>query len=99
MGLFQRIYEAVRAVPPGRVVSYGQAAALAGHPGAARQAGWALHACTPEDGVPWHRVVAKDGRLPAQSAAGFPLQRMLLEGEGVAFDSRGRVLPGYFVRL
>lgn len=99
MTYFQQVYEIVKSIPAGCVMSYGQVAALTGHPRRARQVGWALHGCPAEAAVPWHRVVAKDGRLPAQSAAGFPLQRMLLEGEGVAFDSRGRVLPGYFVRL
>ena len=94
MGLFQRIYEAVRAVPPGRVVSYGQAAALAGHPGAARQAGWALHACTPADGVPWHRVVDRTGRLcPGAEAE----QRRLLEAEGVSFTPQDKVEARFFL--
>ena len=59
MNFFDRVYDIVRSIPSGAVVSYGQVAFLAGNPRMARQVGWALHAC-PED-VPWHRVVRKDG--------------------------------------
>ncbi len=91
---FQQVYDVVRSIPPGRVMSYGQVAAAAGNPRMARQVGWALHACGEE--IPWQRVVAKDGRLTVREASGFPLQRVLLEGEGVAFDSQGRVMAPYF---
>ena len=89
MNFFELVYDIVRAVPAGQVISYGQIAFLAGNPRMARQVGWALRVC-PED-VPWHRVVRKDGSLPA-----FPQndgrQRALLEKEGVRFDDEGRVM-------
>lgn len=87
---FERVYDIVRSVPAGQVISYGQTAFLAGNPRMARQVGWALHVC-PED-VPWHRVVRKDGSLPGLSAETSLRQRRLLEEEDVAFDEAGRVL-------
>ena len=89
--IYPRIYEVVRAIPNGRVATYGQVAALAGLPGHARQVGYALHALRDDD-VPWHRVINARGEVSQRSDPGpEPLQRAMLEAEGVAFDDRGRV--------
>lgn len=58
-----RVILALLAVGPGEVVSYGDLAAEAGYPGAARGAGAVLAASGPDDGLPWWRVVYSDGRL------------------------------------
>ena len=47
MPFFERVYEAVRAIPRGRVVTYGQVARLVGVPRGARAVGWALRALDP----------------------------------------------------
>lgn len=78
------LYATLARVPPGRVVSYGQLAELAGLGRAARWVGRCL-AQLPEDSrLPWHRVVAADGRLslPAGSPAGDE-QRRRLTAEGM----------------
>lgn len=96
MNFFERVYEIVRRIPEGRVMSYGRIAALAGNPRMARQVGWALHSLS-EDDVPWHRVVRKDGSMPERlSEATDRLQQSLLEAEGVEFDLAGRVCREYF---
>ncbi len=84
MGLFERVYEYVKTVPRGKVVTYGQVAAAIGAPRCARQVGWALH-INPEPGViPCHRVVNREGRLaPAFAFGGEEVQASLLEAEGV----------------
>lgn len=88
----QRIYEAARQVPRGRVASYGQIAAMAGNPRGARAVGWALHNNPEPNGIPCHRVVFKDGSVCTGYAFGGPeVQRGLLEAEGVQFLSDGRV--------
>lgn len=89
----QRIYAVVRTIPRGRVASYGQVARLAGLPGHARLVGYALHALPPFSGLPWHRVVAADGRisLMRSDTGSGTTQRLRLEREGVGFDARGRV--------
>ena len=94
MNLFQRFYDTIRGIPPGCVLSYGQVAALTGNPRMARQVGWALHACRPEDEVPWHRVVTREGRLVP---GGEEEQRRLLEAEGVSFTPQGRVELRHFL--
>ena len=91
-GLFNEFYQVVCAIPKGKVANYGQVAALAGHPQAARFVRFALHA-NPKPGViPCHRVVFKDGRLASGFVFGGPeVQRDLLEHEGVTFLADGRV--------
>ncbi len=92
----EKIYAVIRSIPSGRVATYGQVAALAGLPGHARQVGQALRD-TPEGlELPWQRVINAKGEVSPRSSflevgleAG--MQRHLLEEEGVAFDSRGRI--------
>ena len=81
----QRVYHLADLVPPGKVTTYGQLAALAGRPRWARRAGRALsHA---PEGRPCHRVVNSVGRL----VPGWAEQRALLAAEGVAFRENGCV--------
>ncbi len=89
-GYFQLVYRIVRAVPAGRVTTYGEVAVAAARPGGARTVGWALRALQRGSDVPWHRVLNAGGRssLPSPSAE---LQQALLEKEGVEFDETGRV--------
>lgn len=77
----ETIYSYVAQIPSGRVMTYGQLAALAGHPRAARQVGGIAH-FGPED-LPWHRVVNKQGRMAAAFPGGRPEQAARLEAEGV----------------
>ena len=89
---YSRIYAIVRRIPRGRVATYGQVAALAGMPGAARQVGWALSALDADDDVPWHRVLNAQGEIsPRGTREAVDLQRALLESEGVKLSHRGRV--------
>lgn len=93
---FERVYEVVRQIPPGRVATYGQIARLLGEPHAARTVGWAMRAST-DPTVPWHRVVNAQGRISAEGTRREgPLQHALLEEEGVDFDDRGRVDLGLY---
>jgi len=70
MPFFERVYEAVRAIPRGRVATYGQVARLVGVPRGARAVGWALRALDPRRAraVPWHRVVGAGGRISPRAA-------------------------------
>ena len=87
-----RVFAAVRRVPRGRVVTYGQVAALVGLDGMARQIGYALHALPQGTTVPWHRVVNARGEVSRRKVPGPELeQRLRLELEGVRFDARGRI--------
>ena len=90
---FRDVYRVVRRVPRGRVVTYGQVAALAGRPRAARAVGQALRALgtTGARRVPWHRVVNGSGRISERDLFGAEIQRERLEEEGVPFDAAGRI--------
>ena len=57
-----RVLTVVRRIPPGRVATYGDVAALAGRPRAARAVGNIMRTCGRRD-VPCHRVIAAGGRL------------------------------------
>jgi methylated-DNA-protein-cysteine methyltransferase-like protein len=88
-GFRARVYALVRRVPRGRVVTYGQVAALLGAPRAARAVGQAMRACPAR--VPWHRVLNGRGTISRRGdGSGMLSQRLLLEAEGVRFR-RGRV--------
>jgi methylated-DNA-protein-cysteine methyltransferase related protein len=75
----------LRSLGSGEVVTYGEVAEQAGHPGAHRAVGTLLRRTTEE--VPWWRVVGAGGWLRAPDPA---LQRELLVAEGVTIRS-GRV--------
>ena len=78
------VYEKVKKVPRGKVITYGQLARGLKLRGGARAAGHAMAACPQGKGIPWHRVLGARGRiLLREPQAG--LQRKLLESAGVKF--------------
>lgn len=90
-GFFARVYTLVRQIPRGRVLTYGQVAALLGDPRWARTVGWALAACPPGT-APCHRVLNGRGACSAGYASGHPeRQRARLEAEGVRFRLDGTI--------
>jgi methylated-DNA-[protein]-cysteine S-methyltransferase len=78
------VVEALRAVPYGDVVTYGELAALAGHPNAQRAAGSVCAHNRFPLVVPCHRVVAAVG-IGSYGPSGVAVKRRLLELEGVSF--------------
>lgn len=83
-----RVLAAVRAIPPGRVATYGDIAERAGRPRAARAVGNILRDCR-DPSAPCHRVIAAGGRLGGYGGSEAHKQH-LLELEGVPLR-RGRV--------
>ena len=69
-------------LPDGMVTTYGDVAALAGHPYAARVVGGIAHYGNPE--LPWHRLVNRQGGLAKGYPGGMERQRAQLETEGIA---------------
>ncbi|MFO7261016.1 MAG: methylated-DNA--[protein]-cysteine S-methyltransferase [bacterium] len=87
-----RVYDLVRRIPPGKVVSYGAVAAMLGRPRAARAVGTALAALPDGTDVPWWRVISATGEISIRRTDHLPArQRALLRAEGVRFGRRGRV--------
>src|SRR2546430_16323848 len=64
-----RVLSIVQRIPPGRVATYGEIAALAGRPRAARAVGNIMRGCGRPD-VPCHRVIAAGGRLGGGGGGG-----------------------------
>ncbi|TXG78205.1 DNA methyltransferase [Patescibacteria group bacterium] len=87
-GFRDRVCALVAGIPSGRVMSYGQIAALCGSPRAARIVGGIAHYGDPS--LPWQRVVKADGSLAEGYYGGVAGHQTDLEAEGVTF-SGGKV--------
>jgi methylated-DNA-protein-cysteine methyltransferase-like protein len=81
------VYELVKRIPRGRVITYGRLARALRLPGGARTAGRAMAACPSGRGVPWHRVVGAGGKLLIREPHAS-LQRKLLETEGLSLAEK-----------
>jgi len=79
-----RIEQVIRSIPPGKVLTYGGVARLAGFPGAARQVVAILRRGF---GLPWQRVLGAGGQIRLQGDSAIE-QRLRLEAEGVRFRGR-----------
>jgi len=77
----ERVEKIVATIPIGKVMTYGQIAALVGNPRAARQVGGAAH--FGDTKLPWHRVVNKKGGLASGYHGGRLTHKEHLEAEGV----------------
>lgn len=82
----RRVLSIVRSIPPGRVATYGDVAALAGRPGAARAVGTVMRKCT-DQSVPCHRVIGAGGALGGFGHSPHVKQQRLA-AEGLAFSGR-----------
>jgi O-6-methylguanine DNA methyltransferase len=88
-----RVLKAVRRIPPGRVATYGDIAAIAGSPRASRAVGNIMRECR-DPGTPCHRVIGAGGALGGYGG-NLQLKRELLRAEGVTVGvSRIRGFPG-----
>ena len=76
-----RVLSVVRRIPTGKVATYGDVAAVAGKPRAARAVGNIMRECRARD-VPCHRVIAAAGKLGGYGG-NLELKRSLLRAEGV----------------
>lgn len=86
-GFRMRVEAIVAQIPPGRVMTYGQLAAMCGNARAARIVGGIAHFGDPD--LPWQRVVNKHGGL----AAGYPGGR---QGHKAALEAEGIEVSGEF---
>jgi methylated-DNA-protein-cysteine methyltransferase-like protein len=76
-----RVYDLVAKIPEGRLMTYGQIAALCGAAWAAWEVGQIAHSGPPD--LPWQRVVNKQGGLARGYTGGIERQKRQLEDEGV----------------
>lgn len=88
---FQRIYDIVRKIPIGKVMTYGQVAVLA-NAATPRIVGFALHVNDDPEHIPCHRVVFATGKLtPGYAFGGEEKQQAKLKSEGVIFTNNNTV--------
>lgn len=88
MTFSDRVYEIVSKIPKGKVATYGQIAALAGNPRAARAVGLLMKKNPNAPIVPCHRVVGSDGSLTGYSGkGGINAKRKMLTSEGIIFKN------------
>lgn len=88
-GFRERVYATVSQIPAGRVMTYGQIAALCGSPRSARIVGGVAHWGDPS--LPWQRVVKKDGSLAEGFPGGISGHAAALEAEGITIGKNGKI--------
>jgi O-6-methylguanine DNA methyltransferase len=84
------VYEVVKRIPAGKVMTYQDVAIAAGSPKAVRAVGSAMHNNPDASTIPCHRVVASDGRMLGYAFGGVSSKEERLLAEGVAITD-GRV--------
>lgn len=77
-------------LPADKVTTYGDLAAFAGHPYAARRVGEIAHG-GPTD-LPWHRLVNAKGGLAVGFPGGTTVQRQLLEQDNISVNDNNTVM-------
>lgn len=79
----EKVVRLLKAVPPGRIATYGQIARLAGSPRGARQVARILHSMSRSHGIPWQRIVNAKGEIAIADPDTARAQADLLEAEGI----------------
>jgi methylated-DNA-protein-cysteine methyltransferase related protein len=88
-GYRERVFEIVRRIPSGRVMTYGQLAEILGEGYTARTIGFVMHSA--DQTVPWQRVINAQGACSTGRVIVPPdLQQRMLVSEGVVFNEKGR---------
>lgn len=87
----QRVKQIIKKIPRGKVATYGQIAAYAGNPRAARQVVWILNSSSRKDKLPWHRVINRNGKISLKANHGYEIQKVMLRKEGVKFDKNDMI--------
>jgi methylated-DNA-protein-cysteine methyltransferase-like protein len=86
----ERVFEIVRQIPSGRVMTYGQIAEILGGRFNAQVVCLALH-CAGGEKIPWQRVITSQGTCATGKIfLPYNVQQKLLEAEGVLFDEKSR---------
>lgn len=85
----ERVYDIVRKIPVGKVMTYGQLAIILGEGYTARTVGYVMHGA--DEGVPWQRVINSQGKCSTgRLTIPMNLQQELLEAEGIVFNASGK---------
>ena len=88
-GYRERVFQIVRRIPSGRVMTYGQLAEILGEGYTPRTVGFVMHSA--DESVPWQRVINSQGACSTGRVIVPPdLQQRMLVSEGVVFNEKGR---------
>ena len=90
LGLRDRVYSLMAQLPDDKVTTYGDIAAFAGSPRAARIVGGIAH--MGPDNLPWHRLVNAQGGLAIGFPGGQDVQRQLLMQNGIVCNEQWKVV-------
>jgi methylated-DNA-protein-cysteine methyltransferase related protein len=82
----RQVVQRIKAIPRGKVATYGQIAMMAGNPRAVRGVIWILHSSSEKAGLPWHRVINRKGKISLLPGQGYEEQKSRLEAEGIEFN-------------
>jgi len=86
----ERVYEIVRTIPVGRVMTYGQIAGILGAGYTPRTVGFVMHGADTKE-TPWQRVINSQGACSTgKMTVPVNLQQQILEDEGIKFNEKGR---------
>jgi methylated-DNA-protein-cysteine methyltransferase related protein len=86
----EKVYDLVRQIPKGRVMTYGQIAEILGEGYTARTVGYVMHGADSEN-VPWQRVINAQGKCSTgKMTLPVNLQQSILESEGIKFNASGK---------
>ncbi len=97
MNFTAEVIRLIRAIPRGKVATYGQIAYMTGLYPSVRRVVWILHSCSEKEGLPWHRVVNRKGKISLKPGAGYEKQKELLLEEGIVFDENNRINLDHFL--
>lgn len=92
----KRVFDIIKAIPEGTVMTYGQVARHAGSPRGARQVVRILHSMSKAHQLPWHRIVNARGEIALQDPESKLMQELFLRDEGVELAHDGRVDLGKY---
>jgi methylated-DNA-protein-cysteine methyltransferase-like protein len=91
MDFTSEVIRFIKAIPRGKVATYGQIAYLTGLYPSVRRVVWILHSCSKKEGLPWHRVINSKGTISLKPGKGFERQKEFLLEEGIVFDDKDRI--------
>jgi methylated-DNA-protein-cysteine methyltransferase-like protein len=92
--LKDKVYALVKKIPKGKVSTYGDLAAFAGHPRGAREVGWALNALPADTELPWWRVINSQGKISPRSGddlGAIEHQATPLRKDKVSISKEGKI--------
>lgn len=87
----ERVIQIIQSIPSGKVMTYGQVAALAGNSRGARQVVRILHSMSSKYNLPWHRIINAKGEVAIRDTEGAFTQKDYLLSEGIALSDSGKV--------